>query len=141
MRREAQGLGHLSIRVGMSALRSGLAVCFLHLDDHEAVGLLNDVPAPSSLRLVPRQDCPPAVRVVDLVLLGPRHLDDGDAVDGSALTPPRAKGVHSGFSHARCRTSKTNTAAHRRPAAPCDLQKRDAVAGARRVASCDVRLL
>jgi hypothetical protein len=61
------------------------------------------------LRLVPRHDRPPAVCVVDLVLLSPRHLDDRDAVDSAALTPPRAKRARSGFSHARCRTSNTNT--------------------------------
>jgi len=90
-------------------------VCFFDFHDRETIGLLNGAPAPSALRLVPRQNYPPAVCVVDLVLLGPRHLDDCVAVDSAALAPPCAKRVHSGLSHAICRTSKTTTDSHRRP--------------------------
>jgi hypothetical protein len=85
----------------MSPLRYELAVCFLHLDDYVALGSANGAPTPSALRLMPRPDYPQqALCVVDFVLLGPGQFDDRDAVDGAALAPPGAKGVHSVFSHA-----------------------------------------
>jgi hypothetical protein len=104
----------------MYPLRLELAVCFFDLDDHEAVGLPNDAPAPSTLRLVPRPDYPPAVGVVNLVLLGPRHLDYRDALESTALTPTRAKRVHSAFGHHVLR--KSGTATHGKQAGRAGLE-------------------
>jgi len=82
---------------------------FLDLDNDEAFGLLDDPPAPSALRLMPRTDYPQAVGVVDLILLGPGHLNDRGAVGNPTLAAARAKGVHPVFGHAVSARSRGST--------------------------------
>src|SRR5690349_19852264 len=58
------------------------------LDDHEAIGFLDDAPAGTAAGRVPASNRPAVRNVVGLVLLFPRHVDDGIAVGGSALAAP-----------------------------------------------------
>ena len=99
--------------------RLDLAVYFFDLDDDEAVCLPNDAPAPSALRLVPRPDNPQGFGVVNLVLLGPRHLDDRDAFGSTALTSTCASRVHSALGHCTPRKSGTPPIVNQPAARPC----------------------
>jgi hypothetical protein len=71
-----------------------LGALFLDGDHYEPVGFADDAPASRALRLVARSDDPKLGRaVVNLVLLGPCHLDNRGAVLRAALAPARATRV------------------------------------------------
>jgi hypothetical protein len=66
------------------------------LDDHKAIGFLDDAPAGATARYVAASDRPALGYVIRPVLFVPRHVDDGVAVGGSAFAAPAPRRLPTG---------------------------------------------
>ena len=66
------------------------------LDDHKAIGFLDDAPAGASAGYVAAHDRPALGNVIGPVLFVPCHVDDGVAVGGSALAAPDLRRLPTG---------------------------------------------
>jgi hypothetical protein len=83
------------------------------LDDHKAIGFLDDAPAGASAGYVAARDRPALGNVIGSVLFVPRHVDDGVAVGGSALAAPDLRRLPTGgHSEGVCRIRECRRTDH-----------------------------